>query len=77
MISFRIELFKVIDEDLAADIEKESVYVSPFLRQLRVTADRTAVEVEISESVSENQVRSKVNRYLEAMVHSTVCIPRL
>jgi seryl-tRNA synthetase len=68
MISFRIELFKVIDEDLAADIEKESVYVSPFLRQLRVTADRTAVEVEISESVSENQVRSKVNRYLEAML---------
>jgi len=63
-----IELNRKIDDDLAADIEKESVFVSPYLDVLRVTDDRTAVEFRISAHDKSDEVMDKVQRYLGVML---------
>lgn len=64
----RIELPEAIDKCLAAEVEKESAYVSPHLRKLSVTADLAAVEVEVGEGAPNKEVLSKVERYLQAML---------
>jgi seryl-tRNA synthetase len=63
-----IDLPRQIDPELAADIEKESVFVSPFLSALRVTDGRTAVELEIADGARDAEVKGKVERFLEAML---------
>ncbi len=63
-----IDLPRQIDPELAADIEKESAFVSPFLRGLRVTGGRAAVELEIADRARDAEVTGKVERFLEAML---------
>jgi seryl-tRNA synthetase len=68
-----IDLPRRIDPGLAADIEKESAFVSPFLNRLRVTGGRNAVELEIADRAGDGEVEGKVERFLDAMlkrVHS-------
>lgn len=67
-MSFAIELPRPIEEGLVAEIEKESVYISPHLRQLRVTPDRTAVDVESDNDLLEAEVEGKTRRFLDAML---------
>jgi seryl-tRNA synthetase len=63
-----IDLPRQIDPELAADIEKESAFVSPFLRALRVTGGRAAVELEIADRTRDAEVKGKVERFLDAML---------
>jgi hypothetical protein len=63
-----IDLPRQIDPELAADIEKESAFVSPFLRGLRVTGGGAAVELEIDEPDRNVEVTGKVERFLDAML---------
>jgi seryl-tRNA synthetase len=63
-----IDLPRQIDAELAADIEKESAFVSPFLHRLRVTGGRGAVELEIAGRAKDAEVQGKVERFLDAML---------
>ena len=63
-----IDLPRQIDPELAADIEKEAAFVSPFLRALRVTGGRAAVELEIADRARDAEVKGKVERFLDAML---------
>src|SRR5262245_35772189 len=63
-----IDLPRQIDPELAADIEKEAAFVSPFLRALRVSGGRAAVELEIADRASDAEVKGKVERFLDAML---------
>jgi len=65
-VTFTIPLPKKIDDDLAAEVEKQAVYAAPRLTRVRVTDDRTAVEID--SDGDEAEVRPKVERYLSAMV---------
>ena len=66
-----IDLPRQIDPDLAADLEKESAFVSPYLSRLRVTGGRNTVELEIAEGGRDAEVQAKVERFLEAMLKRT------
>jgi len=66
-----IDLPRQIDPDLAADLEKESAFVSPFLNRLRVTGGRSTVELEIADGARDAEVQAKVERFLEAMLKRT------
>ena len=66
-----IDLPRQIDPDLAADLEKESAFVSPFLSRLRVTGGRNTVELEIADRARDAEVHAKVERFLEAMLKRT------
>jgi seryl-tRNA synthetase len=68
-----IDLPRQIDANLAADIEKEAAFVSPYLRRLRVGSERDTVEIEVSERVQETAVHDKVERFLDAMLKRTHC----
>jgi seryl-tRNA synthetase len=63
-----IDLPRQIDPELAADIEKEAAFVSPFLRALRVSGGRAAVELEIADRARDAEVKGKVERFLDAML---------
>lgn len=71
----RIQLPKAVDEDLAADLEKQSVYVSPSLRKLVVTSARDAVVIEMVDD-NDAEARAKVERYIEAMVSRFRKLPK-
>ena len=66
-----LDLPRQIDPDLAADLEKESVFVSPFLNRLRVSGGRSKVELEIADGTRNAEVQAKVERFLEAMLKRT------
>lgn len=63
-----IDLPRQIDEELAADIEKESAFVSRHLSRLQVSGARDAIEVEILDHDQNGEVLGKVDRFLEAML---------
>ncbi len=63
-----LDLPRQIDETLAADIEKESAFVSPYLAGLKVNSERTNIAVELTESGKDAEVRDKVGRFLDAML---------
>ncbi len=63
-----IDLPRQIDPELAADIEKEAAFVSPFLSALRVSGSRAAVELEIADRDRDAEVKGKVERFLDAML---------
>jgi seryl-tRNA synthetase len=63
-----LELGRVVDADLSADIEKQSVYVSTGVRALRVRDDRAAVTFVVGDGESEDDARRKVERFLADMV---------
>jgi seryl-tRNA synthetase len=64
-----MELGRVVDLDLAADIEKQAVYVSTGVRELRVRDDRAAVTFVVDDGASDDDARRKVGRFLADMVN--------
>lgn len=54
--------------DFAAEIEKQSVYVSQHIRRMVVGTDRVSVTVEHDGSEDEPTLRQKADRFLTAMV---------
>ncbi len=67
-MSFAIQLPQPICDNLAAEIEKESVCISPHLRQLRVTPDRKVVNIQSDSAIYDTEVRGKTQRFLDAML---------
>ncbi len=65
-MKFVLPLARAIDPDLAADVEKQAVYVSIDLIALRVSPDRSSVEIE--GQGDENELRAKVETFLRSMV---------
>lgn len=63
-----IQLPRDIAPALASEIEKESVFVSPFLAQLKVTPEMDSVAVELSDPTKETVVREKLDRFLGLML---------
>ena len=70
-----IQLPKAVDEDLAADLEKQSVYVSPSVRGVKVNAARDALDVEFVDD-KDPEAKAKVERYVEAMVSRFRKLPK-
>ncbi len=66
-----IDLPRQIDPELAADLEKESAFVSPLLTRLRVADGRDRVELEIADHARHGEVQAKVQRFLNAMLKRT------
>jgi seryl-tRNA synthetase len=71
----QIQLPKAVDEDLAADLEKQSVYVSPSVRGVRVNGSRDGVEVDLIDD-KDPEARAKVERFIEAMVSRFRKLPK-
>jgi hypothetical protein len=63
-----LSLPRAVDAALAADIEKQSVYVSEELQSLRVDADLRSVRLVLRPGADEQRVRDKAQRYLEVML---------
>jgi len=67
-VEFVLDLPRSIGLELAADIEKQSVYVSEDLISLRVIEDLTKVKVTHKASGDTDKVRDKATRFLDAML---------
>jgi seryl-tRNA synthetase len=67
-VELLLDLPRAIDKELAADIEKQAVYVSEDLISLRVTADQAQVKVIHKASGDSAKVRDKATRFLDAML---------
>jgi seryl-tRNA synthetase len=70
-MSIVVALSRAVDPELAADIQKESVYVSPQLTNLRVLPTLDAVELEIAEGADPETVQAKTLRFLASMMKRT------
>ena len=62
-----LPLPRTVEPEVAADIEKESVYVSPYLERLLVEPDRNAVRAILKDPTRADEVADKATRYLEVM----------
>lgn len=58
---------RIDDDDLVAEIEKQSVYVARGLRQVRVSEDRSQVLASF-EGQPPEEIRDRVTRFLESMI---------
>ena len=64
---FIVPLPKPVDDKMASDIEKESVFVSPFLEKIVVADDRATARLILRSTDQVEDVKAKVGRYLAAM----------
>lgn len=62
-----LDMPRVIAPDVASDIEKESVFVSPWLERITVSADLTKAHLLLRPAAPLGDVVDKATRYLEAM----------
>ncbi len=62
-----MDLPKQVDEEVAADIEKESVFVSPHLDRIAVSEDRKSATLHIHDAKHSEEVADKARRYLDVM----------
>ena len=62
-----IPLPKVVEPEVASDIEKESVYVSPFLERLVVEPDLASVRAVLKANAPLEEVQDKATRFLDTM----------
>ena len=65
---FILDLSRSVDAELAADIEKQSVYVSEDLISLRVIESQSKVRIIYKANGNAEKVRDKATRYLDAML---------
>ena len=63
-----LDLPREIDTEVAGDIEKESVFVSPFIDRILVNDDLKTVRVLLRRGAPVDDVMDKARRYLAAMV---------
>lgn len=66
-IDIRVDMPKQVEAEVAADIEKESVFVSPYLERIRVAEDGKTVTLEIRDASHIDEVVEKAQRYLTVM----------
>ncbi len=57
-----------VDPEVASDIEKESVFVSPMIEKIVVTSDRKSAKIVTRPGADLEVVADKARRYLEVMV---------
>lgn len=62
-----LPLPKTVDEALAGDIEKESVFVSPFIERIVVEPDLASARVTLKVNAPMEDVKDKATRFLETM----------
>ena len=63
-----LDLPREVDSEVAGDIEKESVFVSPFIDRILVNDDRKSVRVLLRRGAPIDDVMDKAARYLKAMM---------
>ena len=63
-----LNLPRDVDAEVAGDIEKESVFVSPYIDRICVSDDRKSVRVLLRRGAPIDDVMDKATRYLAAMV---------
>ncbi len=66
-VKVSIDLPMQVAPEVAADIEKESVFVSPKLERIRVNSDHKTAVLEIRDAGFTSEVVEKVHRYVAAM----------
>ena len=62
-----LDLPREVDSEVAGDIEKESVFVSPFIERIAVEAGRRSVRVHLKRGAPVDEVMDKARRYLGVM----------
>lgn len=62
-----LDLPRQVDTEIAGDIEKESVFVSPFIERIIVHDDRKSVKLIIRPGADLEQATDKAKRYLAVM----------
>ncbi len=62
-----LELPRAVDDEVAGDIEKESVFVSPFIDRIVVNADRHSVQILLRRGAPIDGVVDKARRFLASM----------
>jgi seryl-tRNA synthetase len=63
-----LDLSREVDSEVAGDIEKESVFVSPFIDRIFVNADGKTARVVTKPGADLNEVKEKSQRFLDVMV---------
>lgn len=64
---FVLELPRAVDEEVAGDIEKESVFVSPMIDRIKVKADGKSACIIVRPGADPVEVTDKAKRFLEVM----------
>jgi seryl-tRNA synthetase len=64
----KVELPRAIDADLAADIEKQGVYVSPHVHGIKVQDDGKSVLFDLDDGADVADARAKMGKFLIDMV---------
>jgi seryl-tRNA synthetase len=62
-----LELPRSVDTEIAGDIEKESVFVSPFLERITIGEDMRTARLSLRANAPVEQVVDKARRFLEVM----------
>ncbi len=62
-----VDLPKQVDPEVASDIEKESVFVSPYLDHIKVSEDRKSAVLVVKSAAHSDEVIDKAMRYLQVM----------
>jgi seryl-tRNA synthetase len=65
---FALNLPREVDREIAGDIEKESVFVSPFIDRIFVNPDGLTARVVTRPGADPVEIKEKANRFLEVMV---------
>jgi seryl-tRNA synthetase len=63
-----VDLPREVDSEIAGDIEKESVFVSPFIDRIFVNADGKTARVVTKAGADLPEIEAKAKRFLEVMV---------
>lgn len=67
-LHFVLDLPREVDNEVAGDIEKESVFVSPYIDRIVVERDRKKARVLLKRGAQIDDVADKAKRYLAVMV---------
>ena len=65
--TIELPLPRAITHEVASDIQKESVYVSPHLERITISEDLTTAHLTLRDNGHDDEVIDKSTRYLEAM----------
>ena len=63
-----LELPRAVDSEIAGDIEKESVFVSPFIDRILVEPDLLTARLHLKAGAPLDEIVGKAKRFLEVMV---------
>ena len=63
-----IDLSREVDSEIASDIEKESVFVSPSIERIRIDTDMKTARVQLRAGAPVDECIDKSRRFLEVMI---------